>query len=308
MWGGTDRLQSVRAIHAALDAGVNLIDTAPIYGFGLSEDIVGEAIRDRRDQVVLATKCGMVCDPSAGQLKFRSNVMGPAPNGHVTIHTCNRPESIRREIEASLQRLGTDHVDLYQTHWQDTTTPIEETMGVLLDLKGEGKIRAIGASNASVEQLDAYRRVGPLESDQERYSMLDLGLESGQLPYCHEHGIAVLAYSPLARGLLTGKVGPDRQFPRGDLRHGDERFSAENRRRVAEMLESLEPIAEQHNVSLAQLTIAWTFHQPGLSHVLCGARNPQQACENAAAADVELSDDELRTMREAIETYAAAVP
>ncbi|MCL4194256.1 MAG: aldo/keto reductase [Thermoguttaceae bacterium] len=143
MWGGADESDPVDAIHAALDQGINLIDTAAICGFGLSEEIVGRAVCDRRERALLATKCTMVCDPICGQLKFRSNASGPDPNGHTAIHVCARPDSIRRELEDSLKRLGTDHVVPYQPHWRDPTTPIEDTMGALMDLKQQVKIRIV---------------------------------------------------------------------------------------------------------------------------------------------------------------------
>jgi len=304
MWGGTDEDASIHAIHAALDAGVNLIDTAAIYGFGLSEEIVGRAIRDRRDQVVLATKCAMVCDPTVGKTRFKSTARGPNPHGHVTINVYSGPESIRQEIEASLKRLRTDYVDLYQTHWQDETTPIADTVGALVELKEQGKIRAIGACNATAAQLDEYRTAGQLDSDQERFSMIDRQIEGDQLPYCREHGIAVLAYSPLGRGLLTGKVGPERKFAPGDLRLADPRFMQRNREKIAGMLDKFRPIAEGRGLTLAQLAIAWTLHQPGVTHALCGARNPEQALENAAPGDVSLSDDELKTIAAAIADYS----
>jgi len=300
MWGGSDERESIAAIHAALDAGVNLIDTAPIYGFGRSEEIVGKAICDRRDKVVLATKCGMVAGTDRGVHKFRSTAAGPNPDGHLSIQIYLAPESIREEVETGLRRLKTDHIDVMQTHWQDPTTPIAETMGTLLDLKQEGKIRAVGACNAQVEQLEAYREVGPLDVDQELYSMLDRQIESAQLPFCREQGIAVLAYSPMARGLLTGKIGPDRQFVAGDQRLVNPRFSVENRRRVAGMLERFQPIADERQATLGQLVIAWTLAQGGLTHALCGARTPQQAKENVGGADIELSLEELQRIDDAI--------
>jgi aryl-alcohol dehydrogenase-like predicted oxidoreductase len=303
MWGGTDEADSIAAIHAALDAGIDLVDTAPIYGFGLSEEIVGKAIRDRRDRVVLATKCSLVPDPRGGTFKFPSTAGGPDENGHIVVHANLTPASIRREVEDSLRRLQTDCIDLYQTHRPDENTPISDTMGVLLDLKKEGKIRAIGASNVGVAQMDEYRAVGPLDSDQEKYSMLARELEAEQLPYCEKHHIAMLAYSPLGQGLLTGKVGPERKFPPTDLRASHPLFTPESRRQVAAMLAEFQPIADRHGLTLAQLAIAWTVAQSGVSHALCGARNPKQAQENAAAGDVELSQDELKAMNEAIKNH-----
>ncbi len=308
MWGGADEQESIAAVHAAMDAGVNFIDTAPIYGFGHSELVVARAIADRRDRVVLATKVGMVPNAPGGRLQFRSTALGPHDHGHIPVHVYNHPDSVRAEVESSLLRLGTDRIDLIQTHWQEETTPIEDTMGALMRLKEEGKVRAIGVCNATIEQMDRYRAVGPLDSDQEKYSMIDrTKMEAGQLNYCHEHGVAVLAYSPLALGLLTGTVGPERRFPLGDLRAGRERFSVENRVRVMELLESFTPIAEKHACTTGQLVIAWTTHQPGLTHALVGARNPEQARENAAAGAIELSGDDVATMNAAVRTLGAGI-
>jgi methylglyoxal reductase len=306
MWGGTSEKESIKTIHAALDAGIDLIDTAPIYGFGVSERLVGEAIRDRRDRVVLATKCSMVCNTQKGEHKFNSDALGPGENGHIHVQVYLHPESIRQELEESLRRLQTDYIDLYQTHWQDSTTPIEDTMATLLDLKQEGKIRAIGVSNATIDHMEQYRAVGPLDADQEKFSMLDQEIRKDQLPYCHKHNVAVLAYSPLGQGLLTGKVGPDRKFGPGDQRHDNPRFSIENRKHAAAMLEKFKPIADKHGATLTQLVIAWTFHQEGLTHVLCGARNVGQAQENAAAGAIALGAEDRQTMNQILEKYADA--
>lgn len=295
MWGGTDEQDSIDAIRAGLDAGVNFIDTAPAYGLGLSEEIVGRAIEGRREDVVLATKCGLVWDTDKGE-HF-------VDQGDKSLHLYLGAESVRQEVEDSLRRLNTDYIDLYQTHWQDDTTPIEETMEALVDLKEEGKIRAIGVSNATTEDMDEYREVGPVDCDQEEYNMIDRELEEENLPYCDQHGIAVLAYSPLARGMLTGKMTPDREFPEGDQRRESDRFSVENRQRVQEMLNDLEPIAQDYDLTLAQLAVAWTLEQPGMTHALVGARNPQQARENAQAGTVRLKDADLDRMDEIIDRH-----
>lgn len=305
MWGGSDRKQAIKAIHAALDAGIDLIDTAPIYGFGLSEEIVGEAIADRRDRVVLATKCGLVCGTSRGEIKMRSTVRGTSPHGHIVVREHLGGDSIRQELESSLARLQTDHIDLYQTHWQEERTPIEETMGTLLKLQQEGKIRAIGVSNASSAQMDEYRRFGAIDSDQEKFSMIDRQIESDQLPYCRREGIALLAYSPLAKGLLTGKISPEDEFPEGDQRRDDPRFSEENRRQVLTMLQDLEPLAKKRDVSVAQLVVAWTFHVPGLTHVLCGMRSPEHVRANARAGSVELNAEERQEISQRISPQLA---
>ena len=306
MWGGADENDSIRAVHAALDAGINLLDTAPIYGFGHSESVVGKAIKDRRDKVVLATKCAMVINAPGGRSVGRSTAAGPSEHGHLEIKIWNNPESIRNEVELSLKRLQTDYIDLYQTHWQEEETPIEDTMGALLKLKEEGKIRAIGVCNATPEIMDRYRSVGQLDSDQEQYSMIHRKMEGGsfqaeeglpdQLGYCKENEISVLAYSPLVLGLLTGKVGPEREFPESDLRSKQKRFSRANRQKVADLLKRFQPIADKHNCSMAQLVIAWTIHQPGLTHALVGARTSEQAIENAGAGQIDLDADDLEVM------------
>lgn len=307
MWGGSNEADAIRAIHAALDAGVNLVDTAPIYGFGVSEEIVGKALQGRRERAVVATKCGMVTNTKLGAAKFRSTGLGSSPNGHIDVRIFNHPDSIREEVELSLKRLQTDRIDLYQTHWQDPTTPIEETMDALLSLKQAGKIRAIGVCNATVAQMRAYASRGPLDSDQERYSMIDRKLEAEQLPYCREHRVAVLAYSPLAMGMLTGKMGPEREFGDGDIRDKQPRFGKENRAKVAAMLDEMKPVAERHKVSLTQLIIAWTASQPGLTHVLCGARTPEQAIENSAAGSIELPPAELLAINQIVARHGQGI-
>jgi methylglyoxal reductase len=292
MWGGADDDKAIDAIHAALDHGINLIDTAPIYGYGRSEEIVGKAIHGRRDQVVLATKCGMIWDREQGTFFFHADEKGISMRpAEKKIYKCLAPDSIRGEVEQSLKRLGTDHIDLYQTHWQDPSTPIEDTVAVLGQLQSQGKIRAFGVSNASLEQLQAY---GPVASDQEKYSLLDRGIEAnGSLDYCRQANIAVLAYSPLVNGLLSGRIDPERRFNEGDLRRANPRFRKESIRRVNAALETLQPIADRHGATLGQLVIAWTMLRPGITCVLCGTRNATQATENAQAGNLTLTAEDL---------------
>ncbi|TWT90190.1 General stress protein 69 [Pseudobythopirellula maris] len=312
MWGEPDDDASVRAIHAFLDAGGTLIDTAPIYGFGHSEEVVGRAIQGRRDQVVVATKCGMRWDLSPKQLERASHKFSttkeifdrgePTPDSFdVSIY--NGADGIREEVERSLERLGVETIDLYQTHWQQDSTPIDERMEALLRLKDEGKIRAIGVSNASPEQIDAYRAAGQLDTDQEMYSMLDRGLESTNLAKCADDGLALLAYCPMAQGLLTGKTDPHREYPRDDQRRENPRFAPDNVRKVLSMLEPFGPIAEAHGATVGQVSMAWTLAVRGCSHVLCGARNAEQAQENCGAGDLELTPDELATITAAVDGY-----
>jgi aryl-alcohol dehydrogenase-like predicted oxidoreductase len=297
MWGGADDRQSIAAIHAALERGINLIDTAPVYGYGHSERIVGQAIRDRRDRVVLATKCGLIWDREEGTLHFYADDKGATLRAvDKKIYKNLRPASIRAEVETSLRNLQTDRIDLLQTHWQDPSTPLADTVAELQRLKQEGKIRAIGVSNCSLDQLQAY---GPIDSAQEKYSMLDRNLEeNGVLQWCRENGVSVLAYSPLANGLLTGKLQPDRQYSPGDLRKANPRFRPENVARINALLQQFQPIAARHGATIGQLVIAWTAAQPGMTCVLCGARDVPQAEENAGAGKIALSDEEIRTMSE----------
>jgi len=308
MWGGASEEDSIRAVQAAIDEGITLLDTAPIYGFGHSELVVGRALKGRRDSVLIATKCGMVINAPGGRVMGRTTASSPHEHGHLEIKIWNHPESIRRECEMSLKRLGTDRIDLYQTHWQEDETPIEDTMGELMRLREEGKIRAIGVCNASIEQMDRYRASGELVSDQEKYSMVQRMMEDdGRLSYNIEHDQAVLAYSPLALGLLTGKVRPDDTYPASDLRSRDKRFTRENREKVRSLLDAFEPVREKHGCTTAQLVIAWTIAQEGITHALVGARTEAQAIDNARAARIELDDEDLSRMNGLVRSGAGAL-
>lgn len=285
MWGGTDERQSIAAIQASIDAGISLIDTAPAYGMGLAETIVGKAIAGRRDKVVLVTKCGLVWHVNEGAYFFHQDGK--------PVHRYLGAASIRHEVEESLKRLGTDYIDHYVTHWQDATTPIAETVETLVRLKDEGKIRSIGASNVSPEDLVAYIATGALDAIQEEYSMVRRDIETTLLPLCRTSAVSVLSYSSLALGLLSGKVGPERVFAGDDQRKGNPRFSQANREKIARLTRGLEPVAKAHGASIAQVVIAWTIAQPGITFSLCGARDPAQAVENAAAARLRLTENEL---------------
>jgi aryl-alcohol dehydrogenase-like predicted oxidoreductase len=292
MWGGTDERESVAAIHASLDAGVTLIDTAPAYGLGRAEEIVGKALSGRRDKAVIATKCGLVWHTRQGNHFFDQDGR--------PVHRHLGRESIFHEVEQSLSRLGTDYIDLYITHWQDPTTPIEETMRALEDLRAAGKIRAIGASNVNLEELEIYVKIGGLDAIQERFSMLDREIEVQLLPVTTANGVATLSYSPLALGLLSGSIGPERVFSGDDQRRDNPRFSVANREKVTRFAEAIRPIAQEHEASIAQIVIAWTLAQPGITFALCGARNPAQALDNARAGTIRLSAEDLSTVESAI--------
>ena len=295
MWGGTDKAQSIAAIQASIDEGISLIDTAPAYGQGLAEEIVGNAIRGRRDKVVLATKCGLVWHTTKGNHFFDYDGR--------PVHRHLGRESIAYEVEQSLKRLGTDYIDHYVTHWQDPTTPIAEAMDALEALKAQGKIRSIGASNVSVAHVEAYLAAGQLDAVQQEYSMVVRGIENDLLPLCKGHGVSVLSYSSLALGLLSGKIGPDRAFSGDDHRRDNPRFSVANREKVARLMLDIGPIANGHDATEAQIVIAWTLQQPGITFALCGARSPQQARENAAAARINLSPKEISRISEAAKRH-----
>ncbi|WP_434360035.1 aldo/keto reductase [Parasalinivibrio latis] len=292
MWGGTDEEKAVAAIRESLDQGVSLVDTAPAYGLGRSERLVGEAIKGRREDVVLATKCGLAWHTTSGNHFFEEE--------GEQVHRYLGADSIRYEVEQSLKRLQTDYIDLYITHWQDPTTPIAETMGALMNLKEQGIIKAIGISNASLDELKEYQRHGAVDAIQEKYNMVDRSLEAELLPHAIETGVSCLSYSSLALGLLSGKITAATQFNGDDLRINDPLFSLENRAIVQQFCEEIAPVANKLGVTIAQLVIAWTVQQPGVTYSLCGARNPQQAAENAVAGNVELNDTDLATVTAAV--------
>jgi aryl-alcohol dehydrogenase-like predicted oxidoreductase len=295
MWGGTDEAASIAAIQAAVDEGITLIDTAPAYGQGLAEEIVGKALTGRRDKVVLATKCGLVWHTQKGNHFFDYD-SGP-------VHRYLGRDAIIYEVEESLRRLKTDYIDHYVTHWQDPTTAISETMETLEDLKKQGKIRSIGASNTAPEEVSAYVAAGQLDAVQEEYSMIKRDIETTHVPLCIETDVSVLSYSSLALGLLSGKIGPDRVFSGDDQRKDNPRFSLENRQKVARLMQDITPISEHHGASLAQTVIAWTLQQPGVTFSLCGARNADQARENAAAGRLRLSNADVLAITTATRTH-----
>ncbi|MBL0372177.1 aldo/keto reductase [Rhizobium sp. KVB221] len=299
MWGGTDEAESIAAIQASLDEGVTLIDTAPAYGLGRAEEIVGKALIGRRDKAVIATKCGLVWHTQKGRHFFDQDGK--------PVHRFLGRDAIFHEVDESLSRLKTDYIDLYITHWQDPTTPVAETMEALHDLKKAGKIRAIGASNVSTEDLKAYIDVGGLNAIQERFSMIDRGIEADLLPLTRANGIATLSYSSLALGLLSGMIGPERVFSGDDQRKDNPRFSVENRRKVAGFAQAIQAVVEAHGATIAQVVIAWTLGQPGVTFALCGARNPAQARDNARAGTIRLSSEEISTIDAAIASWLSVI-
>lgn len=293
MWGGTEQNDAVGAIRRSYELGVTSIDTAPIYGQGLSEEIVGEAIKTLpRDKVQLLTKFGMRWDLPVPQGDFGFKTKDN--NGQdLDVYKYAAPQSIIKECEDSLRRLGTDYIDLYQIHWPDVTTPIHDTMEAVQRLIEQGKVRAAGVSNYSVAQMREAEQTIKLASNQVPYSMVRRDIEADVVPYCLEHNKAILAYSPLQLGLLTGKIKPGQHFGDGDLRNGHRLFTPESVTRVNAFLEKLRPLAEAKNATLGQLVIRWTLAQPGLTVALVGARNAEQAEQNARAIEVQLSAEDV---------------
>jgi aryl-alcohol dehydrogenase-like predicted oxidoreductase len=293
-WGGSDDDAAVRAIRAAIDVGMDAIDTAPIYGFGHSERVVGRAIEGRRDRVRVLTKVGLRWDDTRGPFSFETQ---DGQGRTVRVHRNLRPWSVTWEVEHSLERLGVEMIDLVQVHWPDPTTPVAATMGALLDLRDAGKIREIGVSNFSAAMLEEVQRVlgdVPLASDQPKYNLLDRSIEAEILPWTRAHEVGVLAYSPIEQGLLAGAVPADRTFPRDDLRSTRASFSPDLRARVnAALARVARPIAARHEATLAQVAIAWVIAQPGVTSALVGARTEAQVLENAAAARIRLDPAEI---------------
>jgi myo-inositol catabolism protein IolS len=265
MWTGIEDHETIRAIQAALDAGVTTFDTAEAYGNGHSERILGKALRGRRDRAIIATKV------FSNHLQYNQ-----------VIRSCDR----------SLKNLDSDTIDLYQIHWPPGSfghrpVPIEEPLRAMLDLKQQGKIRAIGVSNFSRSQLEAACAITDIASLQPPYSLFWRNADHDAGPYCREKGITLLAYSPMAQGLLTGKFGPDHQFEKGDHRVANRLFQPEHYGRVQTALELLRPLAQSHGISLAQLALAWVIAQPGTC-AIAGARDARQASNNASAGNIQL--------------------
>ena len=273
MWAGVEDTATTKAMKAAFKAGITTFDTAPIYGNGHSERLVGEALKEVRNQVVIATKV------FANKLKY---------------------DRVIESCEQSLKNLQTDYIDLFQIHWPSGSfgtplVPMEETMKALQHLKSQGKIRAIGVSNFSREQLEEAAQHARVDSLQPPYSLFWRHVEKDAMPYCEEHDITILAYSPLAQGILTGKFGANPKFAKGDHRAENRLFHPEHYARVLKALDQLQPIAQRKQINLGQLALAWLLAQPQTC-AIAGVRNTEQILDNQKAASVELSKEELREM------------
>ncbi|WP_419489231.1 aldo/keto reductase [Chryseobacterium bernardetii] len=298
MWGGNEKQDSINSIHASLDHGVTSIDTAPFYGFGLSEEMIGEAIKGKdRSKIQLLTKFGLVWDGSnngKGEFFFDAEDDGKV----IPVYKFASKENIIKEVEESLQRLDTDYIDLLQLHWPDNTTAICETMEAMELLIQQGKIRAAGVSNYSIEQMEEANRTLKLASNQVSYSMLNRTIENDLVPYSLENNSGLIVYSPMERGLLTGKYFKDNKLKDNDHRNGY--FSQFDLNKVKAFLEKIEPIAQEKGASLSQLVLRWTTLQPAITVVLAGARNSEQAIDNAKAMNINLSQEELSFINTAL--------
>jgi aryl-alcohol dehydrogenase-like predicted oxidoreductase len=289
-WGSTEERESTAAIRRALELDINFFDTAQAYGFGASEQLLGNALRDelrtRRDDIVVATKGGL-------------RQVGDG------VERDSSPGFLRSGVDDSLRHLGVDHIDLYQVHWPDPDTPIEETAGALDELVQAGKIRHAGVSNYSAEQMEEFESVRPVETLQPPYHLFRRYIEAADLPWAREHDVGVLVYSPLAHGLLTGKFDEDTSFPDDDWRSSSDVFEGEEFRTNLGKVRELEGLAEELGHSVTEIAVAWTLAQPGVHVAIVGARKPSHIEGSAPAGDLELSAEQVERIERIME---GAVP
>lgn len=280
---------SLATLQAAADAGINFFDTAYCYGYeGESEKLVGRALGHRRQELVIATKCGIHYGPDRKQARD------------------GRPETIHRECDESLRRLGTDVIDLYYLHAPDPKTPIAESAGAMRELLEAGKVRAVGVSNfAEIRQYEEFHAVCPISADQPQYNMLQREIEAERLPWCQAHDVSVVVYWPLMKGLLAGKLARDHKFDPRDGRPKYPLFQGEEWEKNQDFLDQIRPIAAEAGLTVAQLVIAWTIQRPGITTALCGAKRPEQIQETAAAMGRSLTESQLARIDAAIELRGA---
>lgn len=276
-WGPQDDEASIRAIHAALDHGINWIDTAAIYGLGHSEEVVARALEGRGNRPYVFTKCERVWDEQG------------------EIRGVLKAESVRRECEASLRRLKTDRIDLYQIHWPEPDTDIEEGWGAMAKLKEEGKVRWIGVSNFNAQQMERARKIAPITSLQPPYSAISPDISKEILPYCREHNIGVIVYSPMKSGLLTGAMTKERvaAFASDDFRRRALAFQEPALTKNLRLADIMKQMAERHGCTAGEIAIAWTLRNPAVTAAIVGMRSPQQVEGVVHAADVQLSEEEI---------------
>ncbi len=281
-WGGADDDASRKAILRSLELGIDFIDTAPVYGFGKSEEVIGRALKEwgHRNPVTVATKCGLEWDEKE---RIRRNA---------------KPARIRAEVEDSLRRLGVEHIDLYQIHWPDPQTPFADSMDAMVRLQEEGKIRWIGLSNFNTDQLRSCLDAGPVHSLQPPYNLFERESDREILPFCLQESIATLVYGGLCRGLLTGKFTGSEEFPRGDLRRGDPKFKPDRFKQYVKAVNEFKRIASSYGKTPAQFALRWTLQQPGVTCVIAGARTSAQVEDNAGISGWEISQEDLKKVDE----------
>lgn len=297
MWGGADANDAIKAVETAIDNGMTTIDTASVYGFGLSEELTGKAVKGKRDKVQILTKFGMSWSGKEGEYFFTTK---DNEGKIVEIHKHASKKKVLSDCEDSLRRLNTDYIDLFQIHWPDATTPVSETMEALEQLIAEGKIRAGGVCNYPVELMREAEKTFTLASNQVPYSMVRRDIENDLVPYCIGKNTGILAYSPMQRGLLTGKIRPGHKFNEGDSRPDTPWFREPNLSNIIQLLEKLKPIAEGYDATLSQLVLNWTIQQPGITCALAGARNPEQTIENIGAVRFRLSAEDINLINKYI--------
>jgi aryl-alcohol dehydrogenase-like predicted oxidoreductase len=304
MWGGAKESEAIKAIQAAYHSGITTIDSAPVYGFGRSEEIIGKAMQGiGRDRYQILTKFGLNWKTKQGEPYFDTVDNEGKP---LKLYKWSSKERVMKECEDSLRRLKTDYIDLYQIHWPDNTTPVSETFEAVHRLIEQGKVRAAGVCNYSVQLVDEALETIALASNQVPYSLINRNIEKEIIPQAIEKGMSIIPYSPLQRGLLTGKIKPGHQFNEGDSREGNRFYTDENIRRTNVLLEQIKPIAEKYNATLAQIVINWAIHQPGIGCVLVGARNEQQVKDNVSALNFSLSTEDVRKITEAGDKFSLA--
>jgi aryl-alcohol dehydrogenase-like predicted oxidoreductase len=286
-WGHSDDQESTKAIHRSLDLGINWIDTAAVYGLGHSEEVVGKALKGKRDTVFLATKCGLV---------WQNSVDPPQRS--------LSPKSIRKEMEDSLRRLGTDHVDLYQFHWPEYDTPVEDSWSEMVKLQKEGKTRFIGVCNFDVALLKRCQAIAHVQSLQPIYNMLERDIEAAELPYCKKNGIGVIAYSPMQSGLLTGKFDKSK-LAADDWRQESDKFEGKKLDQGLTLAARLRPIAEKYGKTVGQLAVAWVLANDAVTSAIVGARTERHAQENVGAAGWKIEPRDLEAIQQLLKEGAA---
>ncbi|GHV38030.1 oxidoreductase [Spirochaetia bacterium] len=300
-WGPSDDSESVRTIHRARELGITLLDTAPAYGLGHSEEVVGKALEGRRQDYILSTKCGLRWDTAEGALHMERD--------GVRLMRNNSAASLTVEIEQSLKRLKTDYIDIYIVHWQclpEFPVPVSETMGFLLKAKKEGKIRAIGASNLSTENLKDYVKHGQIDLIQEKYSMLDRAKGEEFFGLCNTHGITFQCYSPLERGVLTGKYKPGTPVNMARAKSNIKWYQPEFLPRIVELTDKWAPLCKKYGCTMTNLVVAWTAAQGNGSNVnvMVGARTSAQVEENVKGGGITLEAGDIASMRKDAESIS----